>query len=309
MKPVATVNRGMPDGRHCPACGGALERVHRDALDRFVSLFRRVHRYRCIDPACGWLGVLGRDVAGAPPTAAWRKPLVWFLIGASCALAGVQVVRMVQRAEHEAARAHAAQQRGVEAQSRAAPPGRDFPGVPLPAADYRVLANPSPLHLRHSCAWGVPGGNPYRGTIEQALSAARLPPEVVRQVADMATRGWVYDKVEISRTGIRTVNGSREFGTSIRAMAFGDTLCFNTRVNFAPGHVEYADLYQANDSRGQTYVVMVPYVCQNASVLGEREEIIDGNGTVPAPATASLVLLALGLLTGLRWRRGRAGRL
>lgn len=298
----------MPDGRHCPACGGVLTRLHRDALDRFVSLFRSVHRYRCIDASCGWQGVLGRDVAGTAPAANWRTPVVWFLIGAGCTLAAVQGVRVVERSAAEAARAQAALQRGVEALSRAALPGTDFHGSPLPPADHRVLGNPSPLTLRHSCAWGVPGGNPYRGTVEQALAAARLPPEVVRQVADMAARGWVYDKVEISRSGIRTVKGNRDFGTQIRAMAFGNTLCFNTRVNFAPGHVEYADLYQAADSRGQTYTVMVPYVCQNASVLGAREEIIEENGKVPEPAMLALVLLSLGLLAGQRWRRAHAGR-
>jgi len=297
----------MPDGRHCPACGGVLERVHRHALDRFVSLFRSVHRYRCTDADCGWHGVLGRDAAGTPLASPWRAHLVWFLIGASCTLAAVQGVRMYQRSEAETARADAAMRRGVEAQSRAAPPGADFPGAPLPPADHRVLANPSPLQLRHGCAWGVPGGNPYRGTVEQALGAARLPPEVVRQVANMAARGWVYDKVEISRNGIRTVNGNREFGTNIRAMAFGNTLCFNTRVNFPPGHVEYADLYQGTDSRGQTYTVMVPYVCQNASVLGEREEIVEENGSVPEPATPVLVLLALALMAALRWRGRRTG--
>jgi len=29
------------------------------------------------------------------------------------------------------------------------------------------------------------------------------------------------------------------------AMSFGHTLCLHSRVNFAPGHVEPADLYQA----------------------------------------------------------------
>jgi hypothetical protein len=305
MKPGASQDPNLPDGHHCPDCGGRLARVHRHALDRFASLIRSVHRYRCPDPACGWQGVLGRDVANAAPATSWRAPLVWFLVGVGCALVAVQAARVHQRSQAEAARASSAPQRGVDALARAAPAGTDFPGEALPATDPRVVSNPSPLRLRHGCAWGVPGGNPYRGTVAQALAAARLPPEVVAQITEMAARGWVYDQVEISRAGIRTVNGSREFGNEIRAMAFGDTLCFNTRVNFAPGHVEYADLYQATDSRGKTYTVMVPYVCQNASVLGEREEIVTNGNGVPAPATGTLALLALGLLAGQRWQARR----
>lgn len=234
----------------------------------------------------------------------WRGPLLWFVVGASVALAGVQAVRMTRQAEAESVRTRAAVQRSVDARAASTSPGVDFAGAALPETDMRVATNPSPLHLRHGCAWGVPGGNPYRGTVEQALAAARLPAKVVREIADMSARGWVYEQVEISRTGIRTLDGRRDFGTQARAMAFGDTLCFNTRVNFPSGHVEYAALYQANDENGQTYSVMVPYVCQNVSVLGAREEIIVTND-VPEPATWSTALLGLGVLALLQWRRGR----
>lgn len=295
----------LPDGRHCPDCGSALEREHRHALDRWVSLFRTVHRYRCTNPDCGWEGLLGRltetDALRAP---AWRARLVWFLVGASCALAAVQGMWLVHRAQAAEEQARAAQQRGVEMQSRATAPGVDFPGEALPEHDDRAASNPSPLNLRRSCAWGVPGGNPYRGTVAQALAAARLPPEVVRQVSEMAERGWVHGEVEISSTGIRTVDGRREFGQPLRAMAFGNTLCFDTRVNFKPGHVEYASLYEASDARGQTYTVMVPYVCQNVSVLGERGETNVGTTVMPEPATWAMVALGLGMLAWTRRRRG-----
>jgi hypothetical protein len=191
----------------------------------------------------------------------------------------------------------AALQAGAGQQAQSMPPGQDFDGVVLPSDDARVVHNPSPLTLRRNCAWGVPGANRYRGTVEQALQAAQLPPEVVREVSEMAERGWTRGQVEISRTGIRTLDKRREFGTHIRAMGFGATLCFDTRVNFKPGHVEYASLYQADDKRGRTYSVMVPFVCGNVSVLGERIE--EGDTPVPEPASVALVLLGLGVVTGI----------
>ncbi len=297
----------LPDGRHCPSCGSALEREHRHVLDRWVSLFQTVHRYRCTNPGCAWEGLLGRQAKRGPSAPAWRTRLVWFLVGAGCALAAVQGARLYVRAQAAEQQAHAALRRGVEAQSRATPPGVDFAGEVLPEQDERVAHNRSPLTLRRSCAWGVPGGNPYRGTVQQALAAARLPPEVVRQVGDMVDRGWIRGQVEISSTGIRTVDGRREFGNSITAMAFGNTLCFETRINFKPGHVEYASLYEANDERGQTYTIMVPYVCQNVSVLGARGEINGTTAKVPEPATWTMLGLALGLLAWTRRRRRHRG--
>jgi len=42
----------------CPDCGGPLRQVHRRAFDRLVTLFYRVHRYRCSNADCGWEGLL-----------------------------------------------------------------------------------------------------------------------------------------------------------------------------------------------------------------------------------------------------------
>ncbi len=41
----------------CPACGKhSLSRIPRHPLDRVLSLFVKLRRYRCLHPACGWEG-------------------------------------------------------------------------------------------------------------------------------------------------------------------------------------------------------------------------------------------------------------
>jgi hypothetical protein len=42
---------------HCPRCGGGLQRVHRHSIDRAISIFVAVRRYRCTNRDCGWSGV------------------------------------------------------------------------------------------------------------------------------------------------------------------------------------------------------------------------------------------------------------
>ena len=153
----------------------------------------------------------------------------------------------------------------------------------------------------------MPGGNPYRGAVEQALSAAQLPAEVVREIGERAARGWVRDQVEISRTGIRTLDHRGYFGKNVLAMGFGNKLCFGMQVNFEPGHIEYASLYEITDERGQTDTAMVPCVCQNVAVLGERAEEEEDTPKLPEPASWTLVMLAL---AALAWacRRGTGAR-
>lgn len=41
---------------HCPRCGDALQRIHRNSIDRAISLFISVRRYRCTNRDCGWSG-------------------------------------------------------------------------------------------------------------------------------------------------------------------------------------------------------------------------------------------------------------
>jgi hypothetical protein len=307
-----------PDGAHCPGCGAPLERVHRHALDRFVSMFRSVHRYRCIDPKCNWEGVVGREdvTASLQATLNWRSRLLWMMGGVVLATSGMLAARMVggtrvasRPAAPAPASAASVPREAGDWDMLGSPPGLHHDGVELNSDDTRVAKNSTPLHLRRNCVWGVPGRTPYRGTVEQALMAAQLPPEVVMRIAELAKNGFTQDRVEISRTAIRSVDGRRIFKPQIPAMGFGDTLCFETQVNFPAGHVEYAALYEADDRSGRRYSVMVPFVCNNVSVLGVRREAgLPGPTPVPEPASWILTLTALGLLAGLRLRptKGRS---
>lgn len=293
---------------HCPDCGAPVERVPRKAADFVASLFRPLQRYRCTN--CSWEGLLGgvgETVAAPPRGPIWQTRVLWFLFGATVALAGVQGARMWRGKPSLPPHPTLMPMGGAELKSQSTPPGVDFDGEPLPPKDERVVENRTPLTLRNSCSWGVPGANRYRGSVEQALVAARLPPEVVKQIAQRAERGWSTEEVAITRDGIHTIDRRRDWGNSMLAMAFGTTMCFNTRVNFAPGHVEYGTLYQAADSRGRNYTVIVPYVCQNVAVLGERAEIegTPPNGGAPEPASLALTGLAL---AALAWSTRRSLR-
>jgi hypothetical protein len=200
-----------------------------------------------------------------------------------------------------------------------------------PAAAPAAPAVPiDPLEMRRGCAWGKPGRNPYTGSVEQALLHARLPPEVVAEVSRKVRAKEVSDRLEIRTGSIRGVKHGRDFDPQRVAMSFGRTLCLNSRVNFAPGHVERADLYEVKDARGRQHAVMVPDVCGNVSVLGERGErrralvaagggtdeewwalatlaAMSDGGTVPEPGTLAAVLAALAALVVAQ--RARARRL
>ena len=47
-----------PSQQLCPQCGEALDRIHRRAIDRLVSIFTPVQRYRCRGFSCRWEGNL-----------------------------------------------------------------------------------------------------------------------------------------------------------------------------------------------------------------------------------------------------------
>jgi hypothetical protein len=305
----------MPDGGLCPACGSPLLRLHRHALHRWVSFFLSVHRYRCTDAACGWEGVVGRERAdpASATSPTWHGRLAWLMGGVALAMAGMAPVLLITLERPTAkpstapASAEVSWDHGAETFPEA--PGLHYEGSELLRADPRVVKNATPLSLRRSCVWGVPGRTPYRGTVEHALRATQLlPPEVVQRISEMAAYGWTKERVEISRTAIRSIDGRHVFRPQIPAMAFGDALCFDTRVNFPAGHVEYAALYEAQDRTGKTYSVMVPFVCNNVSVLGARAEREEPGGVrqVPEPQSWLLVGTALGVLVWLR-RRASGG--
>ncbi len=210
---------------------------------------------------------------------------------------------------------------------RAVPPGVSHDGRPLPAGHAlqtwpqalpgAPAAAPPPLALalREGCAWGQPGRNPYRGTIEQALLGARLPPEVVREIARRHQARLATDRVEIRTGAIHAVTDGRQFNPRSFVMTYGHTLCVDARVHFAPGHVERADLYEARDGHGRLHSVMVPDVCGNVSVLGARGERLGKQALASALAEQGGPLPWVGLaadearwpwLASLRWALGLA---
>jgi len=136
--------------------------------------------------------------------------------------------------------------------------------VTKPAAS----ADDVPLSLREDCAWGEPGRAPYKGTVRQALNAARLPKHVVALLERKIWDRDASDRLEIRNSKIRGVHSDVAFEPWAIKMTFARTLCLNSRVNFKPGHVEDADLYQVTDAHGTTYSVMIPDVCGNVSLLG-----------------------------------------
>lgn len=339
------------DARPCPACGGPLVRVRRrreDRLLRDAESGRSMRRYHCWAETCGWSGLLPRRSRRPPPLLAplarqraWSAVRVpWARVGgvllaaSLTVLAGTQGVRMAFAPSTPPALVALA-----PSPERSVPAGDSYDGDPLPRRhpwlQPVVLQTPDPalpeqaaepLAMRRGCAWGVPGRNPYRGTVEQALVHARLPADVVKEVARRVRTRQTSDRLEIRTGRIHGVQHGREFDPNRFAMSFGHTLCLSSRVNFAPGHVEMADLYEVADAKGQRYAVMVPDVCGNVSVLGERGEkrrpmamltagapadewfvLATGDvpgdpNSVPLPGSLALALLALAAVCATRRR-------
>lgn len=304
---MSTENRQRVE---CPQCGGPVSRIRRFADERFARVGSPLRRHRCASVACGWEGLL-ETVAATPQLAARGRRLSGrsrriALAGAALAglvfgLVGAQAWQMHERSSSDRLLARLAAGQPI------VPFGESHEGDPLPA-DHPLLAaaqadapaavaaqdgeratppmpgmvpEDGPITLRQNCAWGNPGSNPYRGSVEQALEGARLPPDVVARIAKMVRAGEVTDRLEITTASIRTVHQYREYDPSSVAMTFGKTLCVNSRVNFKPGHVERADLYEVADASGATWSVMVPYVCGNVSVLSDRAEHPDAVAAAP----------------------------
>ncbi len=311
--------------------------MHRHLGDRIVGIFQKVHRYRCGKSDCGWEGIIStpvaRKVAGRRKAVTWKARVGWMAAGIAVSLAAVGSFKLYLSATSEerplvarieaskalpvAAREGADENEGPQDEVAApddevdvpqVPAGESFDGVTLAEGDARLTENPTELSIRRGCMWGAPGRTPYKGTVRQALVAARVPEEVVHKIDLMVERRMISDRLMITRDSIQSTNGKRRFEPNIVAMGFGKTLCFGTRVNFAPGHVELADLYEASDAAGTKFSVMVPYVCRNVSVLAARAERGNGRtngfGSAPEPGTLASVIAALAALA----ISGRLGR-
>ncbi len=255
-----------------------MRRARRRRIDRKAPGAEVLRGYQCRSAACGWRGLVPRGRRATDQTA--RAALLGLLLqvalvavlafGLPAAAVWMLGVLTVADPELPAGQSH------------------DGRALPLHHALQQPMAVPTsvepddmagqageteaqpPLALRMNCVWGQPGRNPYRGSTEQALRQARLPPEVVRDIADRRARGKPDDRLEISTTAIRALADGRQFNPKSFVMTYGRTLCLNARVNFASGHVEAADLYESRDRLGRRYAVMVPDVCGNVSVLGAR---------------------------------------
>jgi hypothetical protein len=53
---------GLRHAVTCPRCNGFVRRIRRRPIDRLVSVFVPMHRYRCCELGCGWEG--NRSIAG-----------------------------------------------------------------------------------------------------------------------------------------------------------------------------------------------------------------------------------------------------
>jgi hypothetical protein len=258
--------------QRCARCGSAARRAHRDRDTRRAAAASGLRRYRCTAEGCDWQGLLprlSRAQARSGIGAVQRQWRRWAWPAAAMAALGLAAAAVVRQ--------------GVSGPPPlpVVPAGESHYGRPLNDAhplqvkfDTALAAtqpgDPVPgLSLRQHCAWGRPGGNPYRGTVTEALQAAGLPAEVVADIAGQVRKGEVLERLTIAIDGIHAAKSGRVFSPAGMAMTYGRTLCLGTHVNFAPGHTEPASLYEARDSRGRLHSVMVPDVCGNVTMISQ----------------------------------------
>lgn len=266
----------------CPSCKLPLRRRRRNRLERQAGDHRR---WLCAQSGCGWVGLLPQPVAdsvravqSAPAFSrqARRLSRQVLVLGAAAVLAAVATAWWLRPSAPEAVMVgtHVVH-RGTHLDGERLPPAHPLHAV-LPAQALEdepkgyTEADGTLLRVRRHCAWGLPGRNPYRGSVAQALHTATLSPTVVKKIAADIQAGRRVDRVTISNGVIRAERSGREFDAQRVAMTYGMTLCVDTRINFAGKHTEGADLYEAMDDDGRIYAVMVPEVCGNVSVLGQR---------------------------------------
>ena len=332
-----------PGRPHCPSCQGRVRRLRRHLADHLLPSRSVTLRFSCRSAECGWQGLLRPTATAWVPPADLGAGRRWATVVVASAVLGTALAQTLPLlltlwpsgpsvaagvshdgealpASHPLALAGASLAAASAPASSAAPKPTDGQAAPMAAG----------LTLRQHCSWGQPGRNPYQGTPEQAVTAARLPPEVVLQIAQAIRSGEATDQLTITREGIQNASGSRRFAPAPFVMTYGRTLCLNARVNFAAGHSEPAALFEASDQRGRRYAVMVPSVCGNVSVIGETsagrhtalssgvpysrdasagadvtsadDDPLQRVNAVPLPGTLWLVLVGLGAAALVRRR-------
>jgi hypothetical protein len=258
MIEVATEkNSHQPSRRVCPKCGMPVHKVHRSARDRMVSMFYPVGRFRCRAEGCGWQGLLHQTPTESRPRTGYaRSRTAWIVAGAVLvALIGLAVAIYWLYDE--------------DAMPMPKGPAKSVARTPLEPDDPRGAMQHSVEEPHHGCVWGESGESPYFGTLAAALTAARLPSEIVRKVEIMRDGGFVTDRLEISSAGIRSTDHRRFFGRTTKAMAMGETVCFGTRIGLPPGRTVAADLYELVDDTNRRFQVMIVAIGGNVAVLEE----------------------------------------
>jgi len=214
-----------------------------------------------------------------------------------------------------------------------APVTENYLGTPLHPQDLRYLPVPG-LQQRRVCTWSIPGGNRYRGSIDQALNSMGFRSAYYDELRTKMMLGFPDDKAVISRYGVFIRGTGVTHPPILRSMSFDTTTCFGTFVNFGEHVFEEASVYYVRRITSETTTLVVPHVCDNIGELmppvampdqpkmwrdnkqimawirrygvvpnnpgGGRPEDKKPTNTVPEPGT--LALLVPGLLFLLRRR-------
>jgi len=252
MIEAAADSNGSPPSSHvCPRCGRPVHKVHRSVRDRVVSVFYPVGRYYCRAEGCGWQGLLHQSGTGSA-----RSRAPWIAAGTLLvALIGLATAILWLHDE--------------DAMPVPKTPARPVARAPVEPEPPRAAVQESVDGQRHGCVWEGPGESPYFGTLADALTAARVPIEIVRKIEIMRDSGFVTDRLEISSAGIRSTDHRRFFGKTTKAMAMGETVCFGTRIGMPPEKTTIANLYELVDDTNMRFQVMVVQIGGNVAVLGE----------------------------------------
>lgn len=248
-----------PSRNACPQCGVPVFRDHRRSLDRLVGIFREVRRYQCKE--CGWEGLLAQpqefpSSSPRPP----RSRSTWIVVG-------VLLISLVALA----AGIYWIDE-GANPMAMATAPGQSVAVTAPQQNDARTEEIGRVNEVRSDCVWTGPGDAPFPGKLAAALTAARLPGEIVGKIDVMHAGHLVTDRLSISPVGIRSADGRRNFGQSTKAMVLGNTICFGVRVNMPPDTITFADLYELVDDENRRYMIMVVARGGNVAVLEEQTE-------------------------------------